>query len=208
MGLTDDLARLGEMRRDGVLTDEEFARAKAALLTAPVDVSGPPPFPGAASGPATRPAPPPLPRADGDDPSDGDDDGGDDADEPPRRAERASRRDPDEQARAERQWAMYIHFSVLAGVVVPLAGFVLPIVLWQSKRHELPGVDAHGRAVTNWLISALIYGVGATILAFVVVGIPLLIALAVLCLVFPIVGGLRAGEGTLWRYPLTIPFLG
>lgn len=206
MGLTDELARLGEMRRDGVLTDEEFARAKAALLTAPVDVSGPPPFPGSPSGTATRPAPPPLPPADADDPSDGDD-----ADEEvgaPRRAAGRPRRDPDEQVRAERQWAMYIHFSVLAGLVVPLAGFVLPIVLWQSKRHELPGVDAHGRAVTNWLISTLIYGVGATILVFVLVGIPLLIALAVLCLVFPIVGGLRAGEGTLWRYPLSIPFLG
>lgn len=191
MGLTDDLVRLEGLRRDGVLTDEEFARAKAAVLSAPVDVSGPPP----------------LPRDVADD---ADDDAEDDAESDARDARgptRPLRRGAAEQARAERQWAMYIHFSVLAGLIVPLAGFILPIVLWQTKRHELPGVDAHGKAVANWLISALIYFVASTILAFVVVGIPLLIALAVLSIVFPILGGLRAGEGRLWTYPLSIRFV-
>lgn len=199
MGLTDDLARLGEMRRDGVLTEEEFARAKAAVLTAPVDVSGPAPRP-----PADRAHGPDHGASDDDDSDDSDDD---DDTRDDRGPPRPFRRDAAEQARAERQWAMYIHFSVLAGVIVPLAGFLLPIVLWQTKREDLPGVDAHGRAVANWLISALVYGVGCTALAFALVGIPLLVALGVLSILFPIVGGLRAGEGTLWTYPLTIPFL-
>jgi hypothetical protein len=209
MGLTDDLVRLDGLRRDGVLTDEEFARAKAAVLSAPVDVSGPPPLPrdGAARR-ARRDAAPDDPDEDAaDDPNEDAADDDDDDTRDDRGPARPFRRDAAEQARAERQWSMYIHFSVLAGVIVPLAGFILPIVLWLTKRDELPGVDAHGKAVAKWLISALIYGVASTILVFALVGIPLLVALAVLSILFPIVGGLRAGEGRLWTYPLSIRFI-
>lgn len=107
----------------------------------------------------------------------------------------------------ERQWAMFVHLALLAGLVVPLAGFVLPIVLWQMKKGEMPGIDAHGREVTNWMISSLIYWVVCAALAFVLIGIPLLIALVVVSFVFPIIGGLKANDGVLWRYPLTIRFL-
>ena len=215
MGLTDDLVRLDGLRRDGVLTDEEFARAKAAVLSAPVDVSGPPPLPrdvalprdGAARRARWDGAPDDRNEHAADDPNEDAADDDDDDTRDDRGPARPFRRDAAEQARAERQWSMYIHFSVLAGVIVPLAGFVLPIVLWLTKRDELPGVDAHGKAVANWLISALIYGVASTILVFVLVGIPLLVALAVLSILFPIVGGLRAGEGRLWTYPLSIRFI-
>src|SRR5262245_15214604 len=52
------------------------------------------------------------------------------------------------------QWAMFIHLSLLAGWVVPMAGFVLPIILWQIKKEELPGVDVHGKIVTNWILTS------------------------------------------------------
>jgi len=204
MGLTDDLVRLDGLRRDGALTEEEFERAKAAVLTAPVDVSGPGPAPRPRNDRGRGPGAPSGddPERDAEAEADAEADTGD-----ARGPARPLRRSAADQARAERQWAMYIHFSVLAGLIVPLAGFLLPIVLWQTKREELPGVDAHGKAVANWLISALIYGVASTILAFALVGIPLLVALAVLSILFPIVGGLRAGEGRLWTYPLSIRFV-
>jgi uncharacterized Tic20 family protein len=106
-----------------------------------------------------------------------------------------------------RQWAMFVHLSLLAGFVVPLAGFVLPVVLWQVKKTELPGIDAHGRIVVNWIISAIIYAFVSVLLAFVVVGIPLLIALGVMGIIFPIIGGIKASNGEVWKYPLSIPFL-
>jgi uncharacterized Tic20 family protein len=109
--------------------------------------------------------------------------------------------------RAERQWAMLVHVSLLAGLAVPLAGFVLPIVLWQMKKEEMPGLDGHGRVVVNWMISSLIYWVVCVALAFLFVGIPLLVVLGVLSIVFPIIGGLKANDGVLWRYPLSIRFL-
>jgi uncharacterized Tic20 family protein len=105
-----------------------------------------------------------------------------------------------------RQWATFIHLSLLAGVLVPGAGFILPIVLWQVKKDELPGIDAHGKVVANWLVSALIYGIVSSLLMFVLIGFPLLGILALLTLAFPIIGGIKANEGVLWPYPLSIKF--
>jgi len=106
-----------------------------------------------------------------------------------------------------RQWAMILHLSVFAGYLVPLAGLIAPIVIWQMKKTDLPGVDAHGKVVVNALISYVIYAIGAVILVLFVIGIPLLIALAVIAVVFPIVGAIKANQGELWPYPLTIKFI-
>lgn len=102
---------------------------------------------------------------------------------------------------------MILHLSQFAGFVVPVAGLVVPIVIWQIKKEEFPELDAHGRVVANWIITELILGVISFILVFVVVGIFLLIALSVVGIAFPIIGGLKANEGKLWNYPLSFKFL-
>ena len=33
--------------------------------------------------------------------------------------------------RQTRQWALFLHLSVLAGLLVPIAGVVVPILIWQ-----------------------------------------------------------------------------
>ena len=106
-----------------------------------------------------------------------------------------------------RQWAMFLHLSQLAGFVLPLAGLVLPIVIWQAKKTSLPGIDVHGKVVVNWIISEIVYLVACFLLAFVVIGIPLLIALVIVSVVFPIIGGIKAGKGEVWRYPLSLSIL-
>ncbi|MBK1631241.1 hypothetical protein CKO31_10920 [Thiohalocapsa halophila] len=106
-----------------------------------------------------------------------------------------------------REWAMFLHISQLLGFLVPLAGLIAPLLIWQLKKDELPGLDPHGKVVMNWVLSALIYLLAASLLVLVVVGVPLLLALLVLAVVFPIIGGLKANAGELWRYPLSIEFL-
>ena len=44
------------------------------------------------------------------------------------------------------------------------------------------------------------------LLVFVLVGFPLLGILGVLSIVFPIIGAVKANEGTVWTYPLSIKF--
>jgi uncharacterized Tic20 family protein len=71
----------------------------------------------------------------------------------------------------------------------------------------MPELDAHGKIVVNWIISALIYGVVCFVLSFVVIGFFLGVALGAVAIIFPIVGGLKASNGEAWKYPLSITFL-
>jgi uncharacterized Tic20 family protein len=103
-----------------------------------------------------------------------------------------------------RLWAMFLHLSQLAGFIIPLAGLVVPILIWQLKKAELPGIDAHGKIVVNWIISEIIYLLVCLLLVLVVVGGPLMIAVGLLGVVFPIIGAIKANNGQVWRYPLTL----
>jgi uncharacterized Tic20 family protein len=107
-----------------------------------------------------------------------------------------------------RQWAVLLHLSQFAGYVVPLGGLILPFVIWQWKKSELPEIDAHGKAVANWIVSELIYGVLCLFLAFFLIGIPLLLLLLLLGVLFPVIGAIKANQGEVWKYPLAFRFFG
>jgi uncharacterized Tic20 family protein len=107
----------------------------------------------------------------------------------------------------QKQMGLFLHLSQLLNFVLPPAGIIVPIVLWQVKKDEMPALDAHGKMITNWMISSLIYAAISFVLLFVLVGILGFIALAIMGLVFPIIGAIKANNGEFWEYPLTIKFL-
>ena len=107
-----------------------------------------------------------------------------------------------------RSWAVACHASSLLGFFVPAGGHILaPLIVWLIKRPESREVDEHGKEALNFQISMLIYSIVAGILCFVLIGFLLLPILHILNLALVIVAALRAGEGQLYRYPLTIRFL-
>ena len=103
-------------------------------------------------------------------------------------------------------WSMYIHLSQFCAYIVPVLGLVVPIVLWQMKKDESEIIDKHGKIVLNWILSAFIYGIVCGLLCLVIIGFLLLPVLAVLVIVFPIIGGIKANSGEVWPYPLSINF--
>ena len=103
-------------------------------------------------------------------------------------------------------WAMILHLSLLAGLIVPFAGLIAPIVIFLVKKETMPGIVPHAHVVFNWMISAVIYAVVSAILVFIVIGILGLLAVAILSIVFPIIGGIKASDGEVWSYPLSIKF--
>jgi uncharacterized protein len=106
----------------------------------------------------------------------------------------------------DRQWAMVLHFSILLGFFVPIAGLIAPILIWQVKKTEIPEIDAHGKVVLNWIISVLIYGCVCLVLTLILIGKLLLFILFALCVAFPIIGGIKANNGKIWKYPMSIEF--
>ncbi|MFN2501035.1 MAG: DUF4870 domain-containing protein [Pyrinomonadaceae bacterium] len=107
----------------------------------------------------------------------------------------------------ERQMGMFLHLSQLVNVILFPIGIILPIVLWQTQKDKIPALDAHGKMVVNWMISVTIYGFASIVLMFVLIGFLTIMAVAVMGIVFPIIGGIKANNGELWDYPLTIKFL-
>jgi len=106
-----------------------------------------------------------------------------------------------------RMWSMILHLSMLSNFVIPIAGVIAPIVIWQIKKDEYPIIDVHGKNAVNWLITAFIYSIIFFILMFAVVGFFLLIILGICATVFPIIAGIKANNGEVWKYPLTFQFL-
>lgn len=107
----------------------------------------------------------------------------------------------------EKQLGLFLHLSQLINLFIPLGGVIAPIVLWQMKKDEMPALDAHGKMIVNWFISAFIYTVVSGILTLILIGFLGLLAMAALSVIYPIVGGIKANNGELWEYPLTIKFL-
>ena len=104
-----------------------------------------------------------------------------------------------------RTWCVMCHLSALAGFVIPGAGHILgPLIVWLVKRGDSAEIDAHGKEALNFQISMLIYNVVAGILCLIVIGFVLLAVLHVLNVVFVIIASLRASEGQMYRYPLTL----
>ena len=107
----------------------------------------------------------------------------------------------------QRQMGMFLHLSQLLNLVIPFAGLIVPIVLWQTQKEKTPALDRHGKMIVNFMLSSLIYFAISFVLAFILIGFLGIIALALIGIIFPIVGGIKANNGELWEYPLTIKFL-
>ena len=109
----------------------------------------------------------------------------------------------------EKQMGLLLHLSQLANIVIPPAGIIAPIVIWQVNKDKMPALDAHGKMVANWIISSLIYWFVSFILIFVfLIGLIPMVGLIIAGIAFPIIGALKANNnGELWEYPLTIKFL-
>jgi uncharacterized Tic20 family protein len=121
--------------------------------------------------------------------------------------------DPEHQAY---NWGMFCHLSALLGFIwFPLSGFIFipfghllgPLVIWLLKRTEHPFIDEQGKESLNFQISMTIYGILASILILVFIGIIILFALAVVDIVLVIIAAVKASEGKSYKYPLAIRFV-
>jgi len=107
-----------------------------------------------------------------------------------------------------RTWCVLCHASALLGLFFHFLGHIFgPLIVWLLKRGDAPEIDAHGKESLNFQLSMLIYDAVAVILCFVLIGIPILLLLWVLNTVLVIIASIKASDGELYRYPLTIRFI-
>ena len=104
-------------------------------------------------------------------------------------------------------FAMLMHLSQFAGVLVPFGGLIMPIVMWTTNKEKDASIDQHGKNILNWMISLVIYMIGGAILSIVFIGIFVIIAAGVCSIIFTIMGAVKANKGEVWAYPMSIKFL-
>ena len=107
----------------------------------------------------------------------------------------------------EKNFCMIMHLSLLSSFVVPFGGIVMPIVMWSSYKDKSERIDKHGRNIINFMLSNVIYVIVSFVLCFVFIGFLMLFALAAFNIICAIIGGVRASEGRMYKYPLSIRFL-
>lgn len=103
-----------------------------------------------------------------------------------------------------RTWAMAAHLSVLSGFIIPFGNLIAPLVIWLIKKDEFPFVNDQGKEALNFQITMSIAAVISGVLTMICIGIPMLIAVAILNIVFPIIAGIKANDGIEYRYPYTL----
>jgi hypothetical protein len=106
----------------------------------------------------------------------------------------------------ERLWAMLAHLLSFVAAYLFL-GFVAPLIVLLVFGQRSAYVRAHAVESLNFNLSWLLYGIVAVILAFLLIGIPILIALGIAYLVLIVIASVRANNGEFFRYPLTIRFV-
>ena len=106
---------------------------------------------------------------------------------------------------SERTWGMMAHLSALAGLIFPMVGAVLgPLVVYLTRRDNSTFVAAHVKEALNFNITVFIAAILCLLLMMVFVGILLGTALFVAWLVLTLIAAIRASEGQLYRYPLSL----
>lgn len=108
----------------------------------------------------------------------------------------------------DKTMAMLCHLLSFIGFIgIPVGNILGPLVLWLIKKSEDPFVDATGKEVLNFQISATIYGIVCGLLFFVFIGVVLLPVLIIAVVVYTIIGAIKANEGQVYHYPFTIRFI-
>ena len=99
---------------------------------------------------------------------------------------------------------MLAHLLVFSGYLIPLGNIIGPLVIFLIKKDESNYIRHHATEALNFQISVLIYLIISGILCFILIGIPLLIALVIIDLIYTIIATVKASNGKLYRYPICI----
>jgi len=104
----------------------------------------------------------------------------------------------------EKNWGMYCHLAGFAGLLFPFGNVLGPLLIWIIKKEEYPFVEVEGKEALNFQITVSIAAIIAGLLSVVLIGIPLLIAIGVLAIIFMIKAVMETNEGRPYRYPFNL----
>jgi len=110
--------------------------------------------------------------------------------------------------RTDNQLIVITHLTQLLTCLTGFGGLIAPLIIWVTQKDKVEGMDAHGKAILNFQISIIIYSILSIPLILVFgLGILTLILIGILAFVMPIVNAIKASNGELPSYPLSLNFV-
>ncbi len=100
------------------------------------------------------------------------------------------------------------HLSQLLHYVTGFGGFIVPLIIWLTSKHNVEGMNEHGRSIVNFQLSMLLYIIlcipGILLFGLGILG---LIGVGILGFILPIVNAVKAANGESPSNFLTIKFI-
>ena len=113
-----------------------------------------------------------------------------------------------QQMRENQQLLVLVHLSQLLDFVTGIGGFIVPLVLWLTKKNEVLGMDEHGKAILNFRISMFIYIlICIPLILLLGLGIIGLIVIGLFYLIFPVINAIKASNNEPPNYPFSIKII-
>ena len=105
----------------------------------------------------------------------------------------------------ERGLAAIAHLSGLAGYVIPLGGVIVPIIIWIAKS-DSPVISSIAKQALLLNLIVFVTFCALAVLWITIILIPLVIpawiALGLVAIALPILGAVKASDGTYYKYPV------
>ena len=110
--------------------------------------------------------------------------------------------------RRNNQLIVLTHLSQLVTFIIGFGSLIVPLILWLTNKDRVYQMDEHGKEIVNFQLSILVYMLLCIPLILLLgLGIVGLIILGVIAFVFPIVNAVRASNGEVPKYPLSLNFI-
>ncbi|WP_073087444.1 DUF4870 domain-containing protein [Winogradskyella jejuensis] len=110
--------------------------------------------------------------------------------------------------RRDNQLLVVTHLCQLLTCITGFGGLIVPLILWATQKDRVEGMDAHGKAIINFQLSIIIYSIlSIPLILLFGLGILLLIGIGLLSIILPIINAIKASNGELPSYPLSLNFV-
>ena len=107
----------------------------------------------------------------------------------------------------ERTWGVLAHAGGFAGLAVPFGNVVAPLVVWLAKKDESRFVDENGVRALNFQVTWSIILLVTALSVLIAVGVVLFPLALLAWLILTVLGTVKASEGEVYDYPLTVQFV-
>lgn len=110
--------------------------------------------------------------------------------------------------RQDNQLIVLTHLSQLVLFVTGFGSLIVPLILWATQKERVYQMDNHGKNIINFQLSLIVYFIVCIpLILFFGLGLLGFLILGIFSFIFPIINAIKASNGEIPKYPLSLNFI-